>query len=91
MSLQYHDKALNMFTCLKQQRKNMSVQNILLATTAVTVVHPPMPKIYFCVTTKYAIYRVFYFLLDQQAPAQCSASVVSYTGCWGSLIADDRS
>jgi len=37
---------------------------ILLATTAVTGVHPLIPKMYFHATTKYAIYGVF-FRLDQ--------------------------
>lgn len=50
-----------MSTCPKPQRKNMSMQTILLANTAVTAVHPLMPKKYFHATTKYAIYGVFFF------------------------------
>jgi len=36
-------------------------------------------------------YRVFFFLLERQAPAQRSPSVASYTACRGDLTADNWS
>jgi len=41
--------------------------------------------------THIAIYRVFFFLLDRQAPAQVSASGTSYAACRGGLTVYDVS